>query len=109
MTTVQFFHQHQWISGFEINGHSSDHAEDLQGKLVCAAVSSAAYLVANTLIEVLKSDVASHVSEQLMTIRVLNPESAECQAVLKGFQLHLDALSKQYTQKITIKKVIQSC
>ena len=51
MTTVTFFKSDDIICGFEISGNS-DFAEE-GSDIVCAAISSAAYMTANTVTEIL--------------------------------------------------------
>lgn len=50
MTTVTFLKSDDIICGFEISGHS-DFAEE-GSDIVCAAISSAAYMTANTVTEI---------------------------------------------------------
>ncbi len=40
-------------NGFNLKGHSTADAEDEIGKLVCASISSAAYLTVNTITDVI--------------------------------------------------------
>ncbi len=87
--------------GFAINGHDRVHGSEIS--LLCAAVSSAAYLTVNTLTDV--AGVRPEVLEQadgLMTLR-LRPEDARAnQTLLRGFELHLRALSDDYKQQLDI-------
>ena len=53
MTSVKFLSKNESLYGFEIKGHSSVDCDDQDGKLVCAAVSSAAYMTANTITEII--------------------------------------------------------
>ena len=70
MTKIKFFAKNL---GFEILGHSSANENDEGGKIVCAAVSSAAYMAANTIIEIVKDNVQTEISEAKMLIKILNP------------------------------------
>lgn len=101
MTSVKFFTNLGTLCGFEIKGHSSKNCDDQNGKIVCAAVSSAAYLTANTIIEVIKAEADVKVDDALMTIKVDNP-SGEVQTVLSGFKLHIEQLAEQYSKNIKI-------
>ena len=89
MTKARF-----WEQGFSIIGHSTKDAKDDEGRLVCAAVSSAAYMAANTVTEVIKDNAKIDVKDGEMFLSVKNP-SAETKAVLEGLKLHLIELSKQ--------------
>ena len=101
MTSVKFFVNLGSLYGFEIKGHSSKNGDDENGKLVCAAVSSAAYLTANTITEILKAKTDIAVDDALMMVKVENP-SKEVQNVLLGFKLHIEQLAEQYSKNIKI-------
>ena len=53
MTKVKLLADEKGLCGFEISGHSSKDGADEVGKIVCAAVSSAAYLAANTVTDII--------------------------------------------------------
>lgn len=101
MTQVKFLLKGESIFGFEIKGHSSQDCDDGEGSLVCAAVSSAAYMAANTITEIIGDSCKTTVDDALMRIEVNNPCS-ETVAVLLGLKLHLTELSKQYGKRIKI-------
>ena len=63
MTKVKFFADEKGLCGFEIKGHSSKNCDDELGKIVCAAVSSAAYMAANTVTEIIGDKAAADVSD----------------------------------------------
>ncbi|MBR6502094.1 MAG: ribosomal-processing cysteine protease Prp [Clostridia bacterium] len=101
MTSVKFLSNKESLYGFEIKGHSSSDCDDFEGKIVCAAVSSAAYMTANTITEIIGSECDIMVDDALMCVRVINP-TKETQVVLDGLKLHLTELSKQYSKRIKI-------
>lgn len=86
--------------GFKISGHSG------YGKsgsdIVCAAVSSASYLTANTLIEVMKLKVEAKVSDGFMEIVIDETEKEKARDVLEGFFLHSRELREQYSKFVKI-------
>ena len=89
------------LCGFDIQGHAGQ-AE--QGRdIVCAAVSSAAYLTANTLSEVCGCRVAARESEGRLCVRVSSNEDA-AQIPLRGLRLHLEGLIAQYPQYIQLQQ-----
>ncbi|MBO4468369.1 MAG: ribosomal-processing cysteine protease Prp [Clostridia bacterium] len=100
MTKVVFFADDSRIFGFEVSGHSTDTCDDEQGKIVCSAVSSAAYMTANTISDIIGDEVDAFVQDGYMKITVKNPSDAS-QKVLDGFKLHISELSKQYQTRIT--------
>ena len=101
MTAVTFFTEHEEIVGFYIAGHSTNDDKDVEGKTVCAAVSSAAYMTVNTVTEIIGAEVEADVEDGEMKIRLLN-KIGESQEILKGFQLHIKELAKQHKQRIKV-------
>lgn len=84
--------------GFEITGHAGGNAGS---DIVCAAVSSAVYMAANTVTDVI--NVHADISEQDGHFRFsVNAEDTSAAAVLDGLKLHLTELSKQYPKKIKV-------
>ena len=78
-------------------------AEDEAGRLVCSAISSAAYLTANTVTEIIGADANISINEQKgeMLFKVKsNLEDAV--SILCGFKLHMEQLSGQFPEHITI-------
>ncbi len=102
MTKVKFIDSENGLCGFDISGHSTDSSEDEEGRLVCASVSSAVYLVANTVTEIIGDipDVLT-VNDGEMKLHLNNP-STETVMLLKGLKLHLEELSKDYGNNIRI-------
>lgn len=84
---------------FTIQGHSGS-AESGQD-IVCAAVSSAAYMAVNTITEILGQQVSADVSDGYMKISLSGKNDAASD-ILKGLQLHITELSKDYPDFIRI-------
>lgn len=101
MTSVKFLADKSGLYGFEISGHSSINCEDEVGKIVCSAVSSAAYMAANTITEIIGDKAQIVVDEAKMFLSVKSPSKATV-TVLKGLKLHLLELSDQYSNNIKI-------
>ena len=101
MTYVKFLADEKGLYGFEISGHSSRNCDDEVGKIVCSAVSSAAYMAANTITEVIGDKAEIQINDALMLFSVKNPDNCT-KAVLKGLKLHLEQLSDQYSNNIRI-------
>ena len=94
------------ILGFSISGHSgyAEEGEDI----ICAAVSSASYMTANTITEILNVEpVELSVSDGNMCLKLDELSAHKCSDILRGFVLHLSSLSEQYKQyiKVTISEV----
>ncbi len=101
MTSVKFLADKKGLYGFEISGHSSFDCDDSAGKIVCAAVSSVAFMAANTITEVIGDKAEATVSDALMVVKCENP-SDKSKAVLEGLRLHLTELATQYSNNIKI-------
>ena len=103
MTSVKFLADEK-LFGFEISGHSTVNCDDEVGKTVCAAVSSAAYMTANTITEIIGDKADAEVLDGKMYFAVKNPSAAAIM-VLDGLKLHLTELSMQYSNNIKILEV----
>lgn len=103
MTRVKFLADEK-LYGFEISGHSTTNCDDEVGKTVCAAVSSAAYMAANTITEIIGDKANATVSDGEMLFTAENP-SSDTVKVLLGLKLHLTELSMQYSNNIKILEV----
>ena len=101
MTSVRFLTYEKGLKGFSISGHSSKNCDDLTGKTVCAAVSSAVYMAANTVTEIIGDKADIEVDDAKMYFCVDNPCDATVK-VLEGLKLHLKELSGQYGNNIKI-------
>lgn len=100
MTSVTFLNCNGEIKGFHIKGHATKNADDVLGKQVCSAVSSACYLVCNTVTEVLKlkCDITVKDGEMKFLLAKSNKEAVD---LLKGFKIHILELKEQYNNLIT--------
>ncbi len=91
-----------------MTGHCTADNNDEQGRLVCASVSSAAYMTANTITEIIGDKADIEVDEGKMTLGVKNP-SDKTLTVLEGFRLHIQQLEEQYKDCIKVYLEVQSC
>lgn len=99
MIRVQFLKEGDLLTGFECKGHSGT-AESGQD-VICAFVSSACYLTANTVTEVLGLQAEAKDADGYMRLNIhQSPEKA--QDILKGLQLHFIELAKQYPETVKI-------
>ncbi len=96
MTKVLFSGSEEKLNGFVITGHSTQCSDDLDGKLLCAAVSSAAYMAANGIIEIAKCECDIKVEDGYMSL-TLKEDSDQAQTVLKSLLLHIEQLTEQYS------------
>ncbi len=89
------------LLGFNSKGHSgfSESGSDI----VCAAVSSVTYMVANTLTEVMHINADIKVCESgEMTVIVPEKDAIKTQDIFSGLKLHMEELSLQYPKNVTI-------
>lgn len=100
MIQVEFSVQDQAPAGFRISGHAG--AGSAGQDIVCAAVSSAAYMTANTITDVIGAQPDVEVADGLLRVSVAPPDRPQCDAVLRGLMLHLTQLAEQYPKNIHI-------
>ena len=99
MIRVRFLIGNNRLTGFEISGHAffAENGRDV----VCASVSSAALMAANTVTDVICANAEAKADDGKMSL-MLRESNEQCDAVLKGLELHLTELSKQYPQNIKV-------
>lgn len=99
MIKIRFTRSDGNLVAFSLSGHSgyAEQGEDI----VCAAVSSAAYMTANTLTEILALQPDISLSDGNMSVKLSSVEVSKAQDILRGFSLHIKELSKQYPHNIT--------
>ena len=99
MIKARFFTEDNLICGYEISGHSGS-AESGQD-IICAFVSSAAYMAANTLTEIVGSEIEAEIDDGFMKITVIS-DLSEAQQILEGLRLHLGSLAGDYPDNIKV-------
>ena len=100
MITAVFFVSNHEPCGFSLSGHAglAKHGQDI----LCAAVSSAAYLTANTVTDVYRvpAKVEQNEREGSMTVQIAPQQAAPCRELLLGFFAHIEQLQQQYPRHI---------
>lgn len=90
------------IIGFKISGHAnySSYGKDI----ICSAVSSAAYMATNIIIELLKIKAKVNIDEKFgfMYILVPDDEFNRCKLIFEGLKMHLILLEKAYPKYIKV-------
>lgn len=89
------------LVGFHLTGHSG-YAE-IGNDIVCAAVSSAAYMTANTITDVIKVPAEVEVADGDIMLRVFSKDAVACRDILQGFKLHMLQLEEQYSEYVIVK------
>lgn len=88
------------LLGFRIKGHSGYAQNGFD--IVCAAVSSASLMAANTITEVLNVPAETKVKDGDLTVRIFERDAQACRDTLAGFKLHLLSLEEQYPDYISV-------
>ena len=99
MIKVRFSVGNRQLKGFEISGHAM--FAESGSDVVCAAVSSAAFMTANTITDIIGASAEASAQDGMMRV-VLNQSDEQSLTVLRGLELHLTELSKQYPENIKI-------
>ena len=76
-----------WYKGFSCNGHSGFSYEGMD--IVCAAISSAAYLTANTVTEVIHADAIAEAEDGLKVLHGKSSLLSQTDDILPG-RIHVD-------------------
>jgi uncharacterized protein YsxB (DUF464 family) len=89
------------LQGFLMEGHAG--YGEAGTDIVCAAVSSAAYLTVNTLTEICHvSPLSLRVGEGEMFFRIEPKDEPICRDLLAGLKLHLTSLEEQYPDGLRV-------
>ncbi len=97
MIKATFFKNKGFISGFLIKGHSG-YAEE-GSDVICASVSSAAYMAANTLTEIVGTEADITVDDGYLRLTVKETND-KTEIVLQGLELHISTLAQDYEEYI---------
>lgn len=100
MIAAKFFVSGGLLTGFVIKGHSSSAPRGRD--IICASVSSASYMAVNTITEVIGARSTPEVRRGYLKLALTKDEAIRSQELLKGFELHIRCLSKQYPERIRI-------
>lgn len=99
MIKIQFFESESKIIAFEVSGHAM---YDEYGKdIVCAFVSSACLMTANTITEIMGIKAEAEADEGFMKLQILDSPN-KAQDILKGLLLHLQQLANDYPKNIKV-------
>lgn len=99
MVRVSFKSRNGSPTGFTLSGHAG--AGTVGSDIVCAAVSSAAFMAVNTITEIIGCDIDAKTDDGFMDI-TLNGGSAAAADILRGLRLHFEQLEEQYPDFIKI-------
>ena len=99
MIKVKFYKNGDLLTGFKCKGHSG--TAESGSDVICAFVSSACYMAANTVTEVMGLDADAADTDGYMRLNIkASPKKA--QDILNGMRLHLTELEKQYPNTVKV-------
>lgn len=101
MITVRFLKNNNRLVGFEIKGHAGldEHGKDI----LCASVSSAAYMTANAVTDVFKASAECFVSQDgEMKLLLLDRDNKSSLDIIKALEFHLRHLAKDYPEHLKV-------
>ncbi|MGN1202685.1 MAG: ribosomal-processing cysteine protease Prp, partial [Eubacterium sp.] len=93
MIRIEFYSGINGLCGFEASGHALD--GDAGENVICAFVSSACLMAANTVTEILGLDADAQSDDGYLKLMILE-NSSSAQDILNGLKLHLTELEKDY-------------
>lgn len=100
MIKVAFFGT-DLLYGFHIKGHSDMNPEGPE--VLCASVSSAAYMTANTVTDVIGLKPVLLIKDGNLYLKVkTESEALKCRVLFDGLQLHLREIAKQYPKYLKV-------
>ena len=102
MTTAKFLFSDDTIVSFELSGHS-DYAEE-GSDIVCSAVSSAVYMAANTIIEIMKISPEAVVRDGYLKLEMNLDDARKSKVITDGLYLHLSELQGQYPNNLKLER-----
>lgn len=99
MIKIKFYKADENLIGFEASGHSmsAPKGEDL----ICAFVSSACLMTANTVTEITGAEAEACADDGYMKLEIKN-SAGSAQDILNGLKLHLTELQKDYPENINV-------
>ena len=102
MTTAKFLFSDDTIISFEVRDHSgyAEEGEDI----VCSAVSSALYMAANTIIEIMKLNPETEVRDGYFRFTMNVEDARKSKVITDGLYLHLSQLQGQYPNNLKLER-----
>lgn len=99
MINAKFFKSGDLYTGFCVSGHSG--SAEAGRDIICAFVSSACLMAANTITEVIKLSANAEEDEGFLSLKI-NESPVAAQDILCGLVLHLTELQKDYPKNIKV-------
>ena len=102
MTTAKFLFSDDVVVSFELSGHSDAGEEGTD--IVCSAISSAVYMAANTIIEIMKLSPKTVVRDGYLKIQMNSEDARKSKVITDGLYLHLSELQNQYPNNLKLER-----
>lgn len=102
MTTAKFLFSDDTIISFEVTGHSG--AGEFGTDIVCSAVSSAVYMAANTIIEIMKLNPEADFRDGYFRFTMNMEDARNSKTITDGLYLHLSELQSQYPNNLKLER-----
>ena len=102
MTTAKFLFSDDVIVSFELSGHSDAGEEGTD--IVCSAISSAVYMAANTIIEIMKLNPKTVVRDGYLKVKMTLEDARKSKVITDGLYLHLSELQNQYPNNLKLER-----
>ena len=102
MTTAKFLFSDDVIISFELSGHSGAGEEGTD--IVCSAISSAVYMAANTIIEIMKLNPETVVRDGYLKLQMSLEDARKSKVITDGLYLHLSELQNQYPNNLKLER-----
>ena len=99
MIKIEFYSGINGLCGFEASGHAL--GGDAGENVICAFVSSACLMAANTVTDIIGLDADAQSDDGYLKLLILE-NSASAQDILNGLKLHLTELEKDYPNNIKV-------
>ena len=100
MIRVEFTKSGELLTSFSVSGHAG--YDDYGHDIVCASVTSAVQLTANSITEVLKLPAKVDVEENLIRVTLPSRQREKGQPFLQALLLHLRLLAQDYEGTIQV-------
>ena len=100
MIKAELFVKEKKIVGFHLTGHSgmNEYGKDV----LCAFVSSAAYMTVNTVTDIICADAQASADDGDMYLMISDKDADRCCDILSGFKLHLMNTREQYPKYLKV-------
>ena len=102
MTTAKFLFSDETVVSFELSGHSGAGEEGTD--IVCSAISSAVYMAANTIIEIMKLNPETVVRDGYLKVQMNLEDACKSKVITDGLYLHLSELQSQYPNNLKLER-----